>query len=551
MKARLAASIYLFSAGKCWINTRSAVSSRSIFPSFNRRYAQIDCSFHARGFEISNRAIHASALEEDAFSELGPGESECSFKKIRLVTAKCDDFVDADAFSESDLDMPKCSAKEIKSVTKKPDVFLADAFSELGPGISDCSAKQLKLVTEKRDHFPKTTHSHRKELASRPVSSDYKPDVKELLEYITKASTTMSTKSRALIHMPTSTDHDELASRPLSSDDTTKASKTSSAKLCASLLSDKKTNSKELSRATTKKASTTSSTKLCAPLSSDNKPNSKELSGATTNDSTASSTKLRAPLSSDDRPNSKKLSGATTKASTTSSTKLHAPVHVPTSIDDTREISEIEYPLSISIKNIPSEIDLPELIKAISEFGKVSGASFVTTSNKLKCCHIEFEDAVSSRGAILAGKVEVGSHVFLVNALEDLVTVRIKNINKDTTDSAIHSICKSAGELVGLARTGNDGVDAFFNVRNYTSHLDIVKRLNNTVLDLSHWSACVLTSISNSSEVPSEKDARYKLHSQIFYHFSKLKTELHLKQVYLSDLEYLNACIRHMQDVSD
>lgn len=46
-------------------------------------------SSKARGFESSNRAVHSAALEDDAFSELGPGESECS----TLVTEKLDDFV--------------------------------------------------------------------------------------------------------------------------------------------------------------------------------------------------------------------------------------------------------------------------------------------------------------------------------------------------------------------------------------------------------------------------------------------------------------------------
>lgn len=78
----------------------------------------------------------------------------------------------------------------------------------------------------------------------------------------------------------------------------------------------------------------------------------------------------------------------------------------------------------------------------------------------------------------MAGKIAVGSQVFPINPLDtvDLVTVRIKNINEKTSDYAIHSICKSVGEFVGLTRTSKDVVDAFFNVRDHTIHLYIVEK---------------------------------------------------------------------------
>lgn len=78
----------------------------------------------------------------------------------------------------------------------------------------------------------------------------------------------------------------------------------------------------------------------------------------------------------------------------------------------------------------------------------------------------------------MAGKLEVGSNVYLVNSLGavELVAVRITNINEKTADSAIHSVCKSVGELVGLTRTSENGVDAFFYVQNDKSHSGIVKK---------------------------------------------------------------------------
>lgn len=245
------------------------------------------------------------------------------------------------------------------------------------------------------------------------------------------------------------------------------------------------------------KSSTTTSTKSCASINVQLTIDNKE-SGIKS-------------LSSDYRPNGKEGFGAITNSSTTSSTKSRAPDHTPASTDDNRKISEMKHPFSVSVKSIPSKVGLPELIEAISVFGKVSAASFVTTSDKFKCCNIEFEvniasfvpraqsfvcftsiyycklkyligcslkDAGSSRRAVMVGKVEVGSLVFIVNPIDavDLVTVRIDNINVRTTDSAVHSICKSAGELVGLTRTSGNRVDAFFNVQNRTCHLDIVKK---------------------------------------------------------------------------
>lgn len=77
----------------------------------------------------------------------------------------------------------------------------------------------------------------------------------------------------------------------------------------------------------------------------------------------------------------------------------------------------------------------------------------------------------------MVGKVEVGSRVFLVNPPDavDLVAVRINSINARTTASAVHSISKSAGELMGLTRTSRK-CDAFFSVWNHTCHLNIVKK---------------------------------------------------------------------------
>lgn len=167
-------------------------------------------------------------------------------------------------------------------------------------------------------------------------------------------------------------------------------------------MSGYKPNAKELFAAIAR-ASTISSTKSDTHVHA---LNAKKLFGAMTQPSTSSSTKLHSPSSTDHKDlassplssesNANDLLGATSKDSTASSTKLPSSVHAPTSTDDTKKVSEVEYPLSVTIQNIPHKVGLPELIEAISVFGKVSGASFVTKADKYRCCNIEFEVNIAS-----------------------------------------------------------------------------------------------------------------------------------------------------------
>ncbi|XP_011079588.1 uncharacterized protein LOC105163068 [Sesamum indicum] len=256
----------------------------------------------------------------------------------------------------------------------------------------------------------------------------------------------------------------------------------------------------------------------------------------------------RAP-SSDTTPRIKDIVANIGRASPTSTSKLGGHSHSSTVPDDTKKVSDIETPNYVSIKNIGSTVGLSELVEAISVFGKVSGASFVTAPNGVRCCKIEFEDVDSSRRAISVGKIEVGSHVFPVHAFDavDVAAIRIKNINEETSDYKIHFRCKSVGDFVGLARRGKDVVDAFYIVRNEKIHLDKLQRLDNSVVDYNRWSAHLLTDKSKSSEVSEHEEARQKLGLQIFECFAKLRRELSMKKVYLEDLEDLHASIVHIE----
>ncbi|KAK6135056.1 hypothetical protein DH2020_031203 [Rehmannia glutinosa] len=185
MKSRLAASIYLFSAGTCR-NTRNTVPSRSIVTPFDQCHCKTNrskhaflrihtyicklASFQAQGFESSSRAVHSSALEDDdTFSELGPEVSEYCAKQIKLVTEKPDCFV----------------------------VCFTDA-------LIDVSISYLEIYV-----FPfdlKKNHQSRRELDGKPVSSYTRPSIKEIVSTMVGASPTSNSKPGGHSNASTSAD---------------------------------------------------------------------------------------------------------------------------------------------------------------------------------------------------------------------------------------------------------------------------------------------------------------------------------------------------------
>ncbi|CAA0828249.1 Unknown protein [Striga hermonthica] len=97
----------------------------------------------------------------------------------------------------------------------------------------------------------------------------------------------------------------------------------------------------------------------------------------------------------------------------------------------------------------------------------VSVASFTVASDGIRSCNIEFEDEDSSRKAISAGKIGVGSREFPVHL--PLVM----------------------GEFMGLARASGGAVDAFFNVRNDSIQRSILQMPNSTIIDLSRFGGII------------------------------------------------------------
>ncbi|KZV44152.1 MYB-like DNA-binding domain protein [Dorcoceras hygrometricum] len=276
--------------------------------------------------------------------------------------------------------------------------------------------------------------------------------------------------------------------------------------------------------------------------------------------------------SSGNRPKCKEAMSTPSRASPTSRPRPGENGDISVSSNDSSEISNMEEnSRSIAIKNIYSTVGLYEIVEAISVFGKVTGALFVNAFDGLKCCQIRFESLDSSRRAISVGKITVGSQEYPVHPLEsldssrraisagkitvgseeypvhpldvvDVLAFRIKNISQKTSDHDIHHMCKSLGELVGLARTSKESVDAFFNVRNKKIHLNILQRLNSTVIDDCGWSADLLR--RNTLD----EDSRCKLESQISDQMNEMRRQVMMDKINLEDLETLLFSILHIQE---
>uniref|UniRef100_A0A5B7BG13 RRM domain-containing protein n=1 Tax=Davidia involucrata TaxID=16924 RepID=A0A5B7BG13_DAVIN len=204
---------------------------------------------------------------------------------------------------------------------------------------------------------------------------------------------------------------------------------------------------------------------------------------------------------------------------------------------------------SITIENIPSIVDLSQLIEAISIFGKISSVSMRTVPNEFDCCDVLFESAESSSRAISKGRITVRRFQLPIRPLHvpETVTIRIKNISSETTDPAIHSMCTSIGSLEGLARAKKDAVDAFYRVKDDLGSQSILKKLNDTVIDDCQWSAHLLPRDFTPVVMTNNEDAKYKLGLQISSDLAELRRDIYMKKNYSEDLEWLHLAIVHLE----
>ncbi|KAK9281400.1 hypothetical protein L1049_004300 [Liquidambar formosana] len=196
---------------------------------------------------------------------------------------------------------------------------------------------------------------------------------------------------------------------------------------------------------------------------------------------------------------------------------------------------------SITIENIPSVINLPQLKEAISIFGKITNASMRTVPNELDCCDVVFESVESSSRAVSVGGITVRSFYLPIRPLHvpETVTIRISNISTETDDSEIHFMCKSYCHLDGLVRKKDDVVDALFSVKDNSETQSILNKLNHTIIDDSQWSAHVLPRDSASEVMSSNGDVQSRL--------AELRRQFCIKELYLEDLEALHFALVHLE----
>lgn len=203
---------------------------------------------------------------------------------------------------------------------------------------------------------------------------------------------------------------------------------------------------------------------------------------------------------------------------------------------------------SISIENVPTTVDLAQLIEAVLIYGKVSSACMRTSPNGLRC-ELEFENLSSSRRAVTVGLVNIRGNRLPIRPshVQETFVIRINSISKETTDPTIHALCKSIGPLEGLVRAGKDVVDAIFSLKNNPDIQGILAKLNDTFLDNCQWSACLRPRNSIPTENPKNEDAKSRLGSEIENCLAAVKAKHSLKGIHILDLQKMHTLITHLE----
>uniref|UniRef100_A0A2P2P121 Uncharacterized protein LOC105137957 isoform X11 n=1 Tax=Rhizophora mucronata TaxID=61149 RepID=A0A2P2P121_RHIMU len=224
-------------------------------------------------------------------------------------------------------------------------------------------------------------------------------------------------------------------------------------------------------------------------------------------------------------------------------------VNVLQSVPDGRKAFKFKSSTSVTIRNIPSIIQLPHLIEAILIFGKILNASVKTVPNGLDCCDIEFESEESKRRALSVGRVTVKNFNLSVYPFRapSIVTITICNISSKTSDSAIHSMCMSLGPLEGLVRKTEDEADALFSVDEESDADSILTRLNNTTMENCKWSAHLQAGESTSLLMAEDENTPQDMGIKFMRCLEDLKQQLALAEVYRQDLKYIHSAIMHLQ----
>ncbi|XP_034227170.1 uncharacterized protein LOC117636662 isoform X4 [Prunus dulcis] len=134
---------------------------------------------------------------------------------------------------------------------------------------------------------------------------------------------------------------------------------------------------------------------------------------------------------------------------------------------------------------------------------------------------------------------------------QEEVTIRITNINSETSDSAVHSMCKSCGSLAGVVRTKADAVDALFSVKDNMGIQSLIRKLNQMVVNDHKWSANLHSRDSTPAVTSKQINANCDLGLDISHHLGDLRSQISVKTVCIEDLEYLHNALLHLEAQPD
>ncbi|ERN16778.1 uncharacterized protein LOC18445104 [Amborella trichopoda] len=203
---------------------------------------------------------------------------------------------------------------------------------------------------------------------------------------------------------------------------------------------------------------------------------------------------------------------------------------------------------SIIIDKVPSALCPFHLRDAASEYGDILHVHMTTGENGFKSCHIDFKSKESKERAVAARWISVKSYRLPIQSLSlpGSTAVRIENISNETTEAAIHSLCMSFGPVESLSREKNGAVDVIFNVEDSALMPNILKKLNDVVMDDCQWSAQLLS--WDSPNTINTSDDQGSVGSLISNHIQEIRKQLQEKMIDLEDLEELHLAIEHLRD---
>ncbi|PIA29278.1 hypothetical protein AQUCO_06100058v1 [Aquilegia coerulea] len=207
---------------------------------------------------------------------------------------------------------------------------------------------------------------------------------------------------------------------------------------------------------------------------------------------------------------------------------------------------------SVTIEKVPTKIKLTDLKNALSEFGEILNASIRSETNGFSTCDVEFKALESKKRAVASGGIIVKLCHLPIRSLcmPENITIRIKNINSDIAEPAIHSTCLLCGPVEGLSRTKDSYVDVVFGVQKISAGKEIVDKLNVMCAD-DGWLVEILSESPDLTRIDISADSS-KLQQVTGQELANLledaQRHYQLQKIFFDDLNKLHQSVMHLQN---